>query len=149
MQFRQIDLPKFCFTELRSKSAIQINNNNSAKKTMVLYFINLHITRVNALSAIRPFGCARIIIETRWVRSGRYFVSYITISLKYLQTNMYIKEQSVILIHPNARVFTVKAVNSFDIYFLGHFCVYKIITRILDPLFILVSRDTIQIWTFG
>ena len=45
---------------------------------------------------------------------------------------MYMKEQSVILIHLNAGVFTVKAVNSFDIYFLGHFCVFKINTRILD-----------------
>ena len=40
--------------------------------------------------------------------------------------------QSVILIHPNARVFTVKAINSFDIFFLGHFCLLKRNTRVLD-----------------
>ena len=39
-------------------------------------------------------------------------------SLKDLQTNMYVNEQSVILIQPNARVSTVKAVNSFDIFFM-------------------------------
>ena len=55
---------------------------------------------------------------------------------------MYMKEQSVILIHPNARVFTVKAVNSCVIYFLGHFCVFKINTRIFDHYLYFFSRDT-------
>ena len=41
-------------------------------------------------------------------------------------------EQSVILIHLNARLLTVKAVNSFNIFFLGHFCVFKMIARISD-----------------
>ena len=41
-------------------------------------------------------------------------------------------EQSVILIHLNARLFTVKAVNSFNIFVLGHFCIFKMITRISD-----------------
>ena len=41
-------------------------------------------------------------------------------------------DPSVILIHPNARVFTVKAINSFDIFFLGHFCLLKRNTRVLD-----------------
>ena len=40
-------------------------------------------------------------------------------------------EQCVILIHLNTRVFTVKAVNSFNILFLGHFCVLKVNTRVL------------------
>ena len=44
---------------------------------------------------------------------------------------MYVNNQCVILIHLNARVFTVKAVNSFDISFLGHFCVFKVNTRVL------------------
>ena len=45
---------------------------------------------------------------------------------------MKMNEQSVILIHPIARVCTVKTANSFNIFFLGHFCVFKMITRILD-----------------
>ena len=94
---------------------------------------SLMTTRVNALSAIsRTFGCARITTETRWVRSGRYLVSYITISLKYLQTDMYMNEQSVILIHLNSRVFTLRAVNSFDIFIFGNFYVFKINTHVLD-----------------
>ena len=59
-------------------------------------------------------------------------MSYITISSKCLQTYMYMNEQSVILTHLNVRVFTVKAVNSFDIFFLGTFLCFKINTRVLD-----------------
>ena len=53
---------------------------------------------------------------------------------------MYMNEQCVILIHLNARVFTVKPVNSFDIFFLCHFRIFKIKTRVFGHyLFIILE----------
>ena len=45
---------------------------------------------------------------------------------------MYMNEQSIIHIYLNTRVFSVKAVYSFDIFFPSNFCVFKINTRVLD-----------------